>query len=71
VSSFKVSALGKRVPYYLVPTVAAMLFALIYSHRVVIDDAYISFRYLDNWIQGHGLAYNPGERVEGTRIFCG
>ncbi len=29
------------------------------------DDAYISFRYARNWLEGHGLVYNPGERVEG------
>ena len=30
-----------------------------------VDDAYISFRYLENLATGHGLVYNPGERVEG------
>ncbi|RMF85727.1 MAG: hypothetical protein D6736_16680, partial [Nitrospinota bacterium] len=35
----------------------------------VVDDAYISFRYLDNWLAGHGLVYNPGERVEGYTNF--
>lgn len=30
-----------------------------------IDDAYISFRYAKNLIQGYGLVYNPGEQVEG------
>lgn len=30
-----------------------------------IDDAYISFRYARNLVDGHGLVYNPGERVEG------
>ena len=29
------------------------------------DDAYISFRYARNLIEGHGLVFNPGERVEG------
>lgn len=31
----------------------------------VVDDAYISFRYLENLVTGHGLVYNPGEPVEG------
>jgi hypothetical protein len=31
----------------------------------VVDDAYISFRYISNLVEGHGLVYNPGERVEG------
>ncbi len=29
------------------------------------DDAFISFRYAANLVEGHGLVYNPGERVEG------
>lgn len=29
------------------------------------EDAYISFRYIENWLDGHGLVYNIGERVEG------
>ncbi|HEX2876620.1 MAG TPA: hypothetical protein VHP33_35460, partial [Polyangiaceae bacterium] len=29
------------------------------------DDAYISYRYAKNLIEGHGLVYNLGERVEG------
>jgi hypothetical protein len=33
------------------------------------DDAYISFRYSRNWVEGNGLVYNPGERVEGYTNF--
>ena len=29
------------------------------------DDAYITFRYAQNVAAGHGLVFNPGERVEG------
>lgn len=29
------------------------------------DDAYISYRYAQNLACGHGLVFNPGERVEG------
>ncbi len=29
------------------------------------DDAFISFRYAENLLAGHGLVYNPGELVEG------
>jgi hypothetical protein len=31
----------------------------------VVDDAFISLRYARNWLDGHGLVYNPGEFVEG------
>ena len=33
------------------------------------DDAYISFRYADNLLHGHGLVFNPGEHVEGYTNF--
>ncbi len=29
------------------------------------DDAYISFRYSRQWLNGQGMAFNPGERLEG------
>lgn len=43
------------------------------------DDAYISYRYARNALDGHGLVFNTGERVEGYTnflwviwlIFCG
>lgn len=31
----------------------------------LLDDAFISFRYARNLVEGNGLVYNPGERVEG------
>jgi hypothetical protein len=30
------------------------------------DDAYITYRYADNLLEGHGLVYNPGQRVFGS-----
>jgi len=33
------------------------------------DDAFISFRYARNLFQGHGLVFNPGDRVEGYTNF--
>ena len=33
------------------------------------DDAFISFRYTRNLIEGHGLVFNHGERVEGYTNF--
>jgi arabinofuranosyltransferase len=29
------------------------------------DDAYISYRYAQNLVDGHGLVFNPGDKVEG------
>jgi tetratricopeptide (TPR) repeat protein len=33
------------------------------------DDAYISLRFAQNLVDGHGLVFNPGERVEGYSNF--
>lgn len=33
------------------------------------DDAYISYRYVENFQSGHGLVFNYGERVEGYTNF--
>jgi hypothetical protein len=35
----------------------------------VADDAFISFRYARNWVDGLGLVFNAGERVEGYTNF--
>lgn len=44
-----------------------------YLYRVtdgwVVDDAFISFRYVENWVGGAGLTFNEGERVEGYTNF--
>lgn len=45
-----------------------LIFALRFYHHMV-DDAFISFRYARNLADGHGLVFNPGERVEGYTNF--
>ncbi|NNE08050.1 MAG: hypothetical protein HKN20_05750, partial [Gemmatimonadetes bacterium] len=35
----------------------------------VVDDAFISYRYAENYANGHGLVYNVGDRVEGYTNF--
>lgn len=34
-----------------------------------LDDAYISFVYARNWVEGHGVVFNVGEKVEGYTCF--
>lgn len=48
-----------------------LLLHLVYSNQIVfpVDDAYISFRYAENFSEGFGLVYNLGERVEGYSNF--
>jgi hypothetical protein len=38
-------------------------------HPWILDDAFISFRYAENFASGHGIVYNIGERVEGYTSF--
>ena len=47
----------------------ALLGYLAYVSRFFTDDAFISFRYVRNLLEGNGLAWNPGERVEGYSNF--
>jgi arabinofuranosyltransferase len=40
-----------------------------FARFAVIDDAFIAFRYAEHFVQGHGLVFNIGERVEGYTCF--
>ena len=46
----------------------ALVYRARYFHNTI-DDAYISFQYAKNWVAGHGVVFNPGERVEGYTNF--
>ena len=48
----------------------ALLFGLhVARYYFLGDDCFISFRYAENLVKGHGLVFNPGERVEGYTNF--
>lgn len=49
--------------------IAHALFYFVALGTDAVDDAYISFRYAQNALRGHGLVFNPGERVEGYTNF--
>ena len=49
--------------FWLLPGLALLLFILIRTAWVC-DDAYITFRTIDNFISGHGLTWNTAERVQ-------
>ncbi len=40
-----------------------------YLQPWTLDDAYIAFRYAENWAEGKGVVYNEGEYVEGYTCF--
>jgi arabinofuranosyltransferase len=48
--------------------VAALVAQSLYL-QWTLDDAYIAFAYAQNWVQGNGLVFNAGERVEGYTCF--
>ena len=51
------------VPWLL--ALAALLHAAGFVGYGPCDDDFITYRYARNLIEGHGLVFNPGERVEG------
>ena len=52
---------------WLLAGVVAIVWAIL--HAWIGDDIYITFRYCDNVLAGHGPVYNPGERSEGYTHF--
>lgn len=72
---FSITRLREHAPYPPSPAslIAAglltfsILFLLVETihQKPQLDDAYISYRYARNLAEGHGLVYNPGQRVEG------
>lgn len=55
--------LGLALPLF------ALAAALAWSQLSVVDDAFITFRYVKNLSDGQGPVFNPGERVEGITNF--
>ena len=53
--------------------IMALLVAIFIFHAVSLsftqDDAFISYRYVNNFLRGYGLVFNPSERVEGYTNF--
>jgi len=60
--------MSRKVWLGLLP-IAALLLSQFFSFDVLQDDAFISFRYIRNFLAGHGLVFNIGERVEGYTNF--
>ncbi len=57
-------------PYVYLSIIIPVFLLHAYHFRFfMIDDAFTSFRYAKNLVNGQGLVYNPGERVEGYTNF--
>ena len=67
----RMQQLASRRRLGLLLTLLALTLGLILAIRQasIFDDAFISFRYASNLLDGHGLVWNPGERVEGYTNF--
>ncbi len=46
-----------------------LLYLALYHFDFILDDPFISFRYARNLLDGYGLVFNPGEKVEGYSNF--
>ena len=46
----------------------AAVLGVVIAQAWVSDDAFITFRVIDNFVNGHGLRWNVDERVEVTQI---
>jgi len=55
--------------YVLLAIIIALFISNILDAKFIQDDAYTAFRYVKNFLDGKGLVFNEGERVEGYTSF--
>jgi arabinofuranosyltransferase len=60
---------NNNVVYILLGVICLIFVILCFQTKFVQDDSYITFRYVENFINGHGLVFNIGEKVEGYTNF--
>ncbi len=56
---------SKKVIYGFLIVLSISFMVICQNHKFIQDDAYISFRYVQNFVDGNGLVFNIGEKVEG------
>lgn len=59
----------RKLQFIILPLISLVLICHALHFNYISDDAFISFRYVKNFIQGNGLVYNIGEKVEGYTNF--
>lgn len=59
----------RRASWIVLALAVACGLALAWIQLSLVDDAFVTFRYVDNLLRGHGPVWNPGERVEGITNF--
>lgn len=60
-----ISSSVNAVTYGLLTALSVIFIFICLNNKFVQDDAFISFRYVQNFVDGNGLVFNIGERVEG------
>jgi len=63
------TVLARRWPWGIVLAAAAACTLQSSYFAWKVDDAFITFSYAQNWVAGHGVVFNVGERVEGYTCF--
>ena len=61
--------LGRAISYTFLTLALAGGLWMAHQQASLVDDSFISFRYARNFVDGHGLVFNVGERVEGYTNF--
>ena len=56
--------MNRRLPAALFVAFLAVFLVVIIRNAWVAEDAYITFRTIDNWMHGYGLRWNVDERVQ-------
>lgn len=56
---------GVRLAYFILAATSAAFVFIALNNKFLQDDAYISLRFVRNFVEGYGLVFNIGERVEG------
>jgi len=56
---------GNNLLYIILAALSIVFIFICLNNKFVQDDAFISFRYVQNFVDGYGLVFNIGERVEG------
>ncbi len=59
------SGKGIKIAYFFLAALSAAFVFVAIDNKFIQDDAFISFRYIKNFVEGNGLVFNIGERVEG------
>jgi len=56
---------GNTLIYVFLAVLSVSFAYICFNNKFLQDDAYISFRFIENFVNGNGLVFNIGEKVEG------